>query len=301
MIEAIARFSAYLAHEKRASPRTVAAYRSDLQGIFRVFSELGHRGGPDAVDSRMIKGWLGRVHDDLAPTTRARKLSALRSFYRYLLKRGELGRNVAESVMSPKLPKPLPRALEVDEVFGLLEAPSSRDPDGGAPIMVRDIAMIELLYGSGLRAAELVGLDLPNVDLRRSSVRVLGKGRKERLVPFGSKARAGLAAWLAIRSAWVKDETELALFVSRRGHRLSDRGLRRRLHQRVSDIALGRTVTPHALRHSFATHLLDGGADLRSIQVLLGHSSLGTTQRYTSVSVDRLRQVYDDAHPFGND
>lgn len=292
----------HLAHERRASPRTVMAYRSDLQGAFRIFAELGHQGGPDSLSPRHIKGWLARVHAELAPTTRARKLSALRSFYKYLVKRGRAPANVAEAIVSPKLPKPLPRALEVDEVFGLLDAPPAKPVSSGQEVTaLRDLAMLELLYGSGLRAAELVGLDLEQLDLRRGTVRVLGKGNKERMVPFGSKAQDALEAWLARRAEWRPPPGEKAVFLGRRGRRLSDRGLRRQLHKRTLEVALGRRVTPHALRHSFATHLLDGGADLRAIQSLLGHASLGTTQRYTSVSVDRLRQVYDDAHPFGDD
>ncbi|MEL6188704.1 MAG: tyrosine recombinase XerC [Myxococcota bacterium] len=292
----LADFIDHLERERRSSARTVRAYESDLRGAFTAFVELGHQGGPENLRSRTIKAWLASVHRDLAPTTRARKLSALRSFYRYLVKRGRVPKNVADEIPSPKLPKPLPRALDVDEVFGLLDAPVGEDVPSW--LVRRDLAMLELLYGSGLRASELCGLDLGDVELSRGTVRVLGKGAKERLVPFGGKADAALDAWLGERPA-VASVGEEALFVGRRGGRLSDRGLRRRLHHRALEVALGRIVTPHALRHSFATHLLDGGADLRAIQTLLGHASLGTTQRYTAVSIDRLQRVYDAAHPFG--
>lgn len=294
---AIEDFIAHLAAERRSSPNTVRAYRSDLEAMALAFGRLGHRGGPAGLNARTIKAWLAEVHAELAPTTRARKLSALRSFYKYLVRRGRAPTNVGEAIMTPKLPKPLPRALDVDAVFGLLDRP----PDDDDRFAVRDRAMLELLYGAGLRAAELVSLDVGSIDDRRGTLRVVGKGNKERSVPFGGKAQAALDAWRAERSRWLSDPSEAALFVGRGGRRLSDRGLRRRLRRRALEIALPRNVTPHALRHSFATHLLDGGADLRSIQALLGHASLGTTQRYTSVSVDRLRRVYDDAHPFGDD
>lgn len=291
-------FLDYLGHERRASPRTRRAYESDLKAAFVAFVELGHEGGPERLRSRTVKAWLATVHKELAPTTRARKLSALRSFYKYLVKRGRVPKNIGDEIPSPRLPKPLPRALDVDEVFGLLDAPLESTPRG---VERRDIAMLELLYGSGLRASELCGLDVGDVDHRRGSVRVLGKGNKERVVPFGEKAKAALVTWLEVRSGWVRNAEEHALFVARGGRRLSDRGLRRRLHRRALEVALGRIVTPHALRHSFATHLLDGGADLRAIQTLLGHASLGTTQRYTEVSIERLQRVYDAAHPFGED
>lgn len=300
LANALGDFLAYLEHERRASARTVRAYRLDLEAMLRAFVRLGHRGGPEAMRAGIVKAWLAEVHGDLAPSSRARKLSALRSFYKYLVKRGRAPKNIGDEVLSPKLPKPLPRALGVDEVFGLLDRPiEARSPRDDEAAARRDLAMLELLYGSGLRAAELVALDVPSVDLRRCTVRVVGKGDRERLVPFGEKARAAIDAWLPFRARMALDPSEPALFVGRGGRRLSDRGLRRRLHHRALEVALGRRVTPHALRHSFATHLLDGGADLRSIQALLGHASLGTTQRYTAVSVDRLRAVYDDAHPFG--
>lgn len=290
---AIDDFCAYLADVRRCSPRTVTAYRSDLEGMFLAFARLVGHDDPARIDARAGRAWLAEVRDELAASTRARKLSSLRSFYKWLVRQGRAPRNVGDELVSPKLPKSLPRSLDVDEVFGLLER-----PNGDGLLERRDAAMFELLYGAGVRAAELVGLDLERLDRARRSVRVVGKGNKERLVPFGSKAADALDAWLEVRGTWALP-TEAALFVSRSGRRLSDRSLRRRLHRRTAEVELARKVTPHMLRHSFATHLLDGGADLRSIQTLLGHASLGTTQRYTSVSVDRLRRVYDDAHPLG--
>lgn len=264
--------------------------------MWAAFERLGHRGGLNDLKSSTVRVWLAEVHERLSPSSRARKLSALRSFGRYLVRKEWISKNVADEVLSPKLPRPLPRSLDVDEVFGLLDAPTA---DDGEPLLIRDRAMLELLYASGLRASELVSLNLASLDDRRQTVRVVGKGQKERVVPFGGKALQALADWLEVRSQFLRDPSEPALFVGRGGRRLSDRGLRRRLHRRASSIALARRVTPHTLRHSFATHLLDGGADLRSIQTMLGHASLGTTQRYTAVSVDRLRAVYDEAHPMG--
>jgi integrase/recombinase XerC len=295
MRSAIADFLDYLSHEKRLSPRTVRAYRSDLAALTAFLDARGFVRGPEALDAGMIRSYLVEIHEQTAARTRARKLSCIRSFFRFLVRRGRLKRNVGEEILSPKLPKLLPRALGVDEVFGLLEKEAPADP-----IHIRDLAMIELLYGAGLRAQELVDLDLFRIDLRERKVRVLGKGNKERIVPFGSKALSALERWLEVRATIVSSE-EKAVFVSKEGKRLSTRGLRRRLHARVEEVGLERKVTPHVMRHSFATHLLDGGADLRAIQEMLGHASLGTTQRYTAVSVEHLRKVYDSAHPLGDD
>jgi integrase/recombinase XerC len=295
MRSAIADFLDYLEHEKRLSPRTVRAYRSDLAALLAFLDSRGFTRGPEALDAAMIRSYLMEIHASTAARTRARKLSCIRSFFRFLVRRGRVKRNAGEEILSPKLPKLLPRALGVDEVFGLLEKEAPQDL-----IHLRDLAMIELLYGAGLRAQELVDLDLEKIDLRRRRVRVLGKGNKERIVPFGKKALAALSRWLEAR-ATIASREEKAVFLSKEGTRLSTRGLRRRLHARVAEVGLERKVTPHVMRHSFATHLLDGGADLRAIQEMLGHASLGTTQRYTAVSVEHLRRVYDAAHPLGDD
>ncbi len=292
---AIADFLDYLEHERRLSPRTVRAYRSDLDALTAFLADQGFARGPETLDASMIRSYLAAIHPDTSARTRARKLSSIRSFFRFLVRRGRVKRNVGQEILSPKLPSLLPRALQVDEVFGIIEAPSPDDP-----LHHRDLAMFELLYGAGLRAQELVDLDLTRLDLTKRRVRVIGKGNKERVVPFGRKAKAALERWLALRPQLALFG-EKAVFVSKEGRRLSTRGLRRRLHRRTRDIGLERRVTPHVLRHSFATHLLDGGADLRSIQEMLGHASLGTTQRYTAVSVEHLRRVYDHAHPLGDD
>ncbi|MEQ8274448.1 MAG: tyrosine recombinase XerC [Deltaproteobacteria bacterium] len=292
---AIVPFLDYLRLERRYSDHTIAAYDADLRLLAEHLETMGFAGGPAELETYQVQTWLSTIHEKTEARTRARKLSALRSFYRYLVRNGLAPRNIGEEVMSPKLPKGLPRSITPDEIFSMLEADMA-----DTPLDRRDLAMIELLYGAGVRAAELVALDLDGCDLKRRTVRVLGKGKKERIVPFGRKAAASLERWLERRPELVKAPTA-ALFLNARGGRLSTRGLRLRLRRRVLQVALGRNVTPHMLRHSFATHLLDGGADLRTIQELLGHANLGTTQRYTSVSVERLRAVYDHAHPLGDD
>lgn len=289
--QALERFLDHLRFERRLSPATVRSYRSDLEGIWRAVED---RHGPASLVDltgpklrsavlHLGRGWNAR--------TRARKLSALRTFGRYAVRMNWLPADPSLELVRPKAGKTLPRALTPDEVFGLLDAAYTDDAAG-----LRDRAMVELAYGAGLRASELVGLSVADVELSRRQVRVTGKGNKTRIVPFGRKAEAALRAWMAVRQA---PPGEGALFLARGGRRLTDQTWRRRLRRRVLEVALGRHVTPHMLRHSFATHLLEGGADLRAIQELLGHASLSTTQRYTAVSVDRLRQVYDDAHPLG--
>lgn len=294
--DALDAFVDFLKHEQRVSAHTVRAYQSDLRAFVTFLENLGFSGGPERLSARYIRRYIADIHAKTAARTRARKLSALRSFYKYLLSRDLVEDNVASAIASPKLPSPLPRGLGVDEVFQLLDGAPSNEP-----LDLRDRAMSELLYGAGIRAAELIALDLESVDFKKDQLRVFGKGRKERIVPFGCKARAALEAWLTARSKLLKNKrmSESALFINYRGGRLSARGLAKRLHRRANAVALPSTVTPHKLRHSFATHLLDGGADLRSIQEMLGHSSLGTTQRYTAVSIEHLRSVYEGAHPLG--
>jgi integrase/recombinase XerC len=292
---AVGEFLDYVERERRLSPRTVRAYRSDLAAFVAFLESRGVASRPEHIEASILRAYLAEIHDQTVARTRARKLSCIRSFLGFLVRRGRAKRNVGKEIASPKLPSLLPRALPVDDAFGLVDAPTDE-----SPIALRDLAIFELLYGAGLRAQELVDLDLARVDAKRRTVRVVGKGNKERIVPFGSKALAALERWLAVRAS-IAVPGEDAVFVGPRGRRLTTRGLRLRLHRRAAEIALDRKVTPHVLRHSFATHLLDGGADLRTIQELLGHASLGTTQRYTAVSVEHLRAAYDRAHPLGDD
>lgn len=287
-------FLEHLRVRKRYSPRTVEEYAADL-GQFEEY--LRQRGiGLLAVDSLAIRGFIARLHGTLAPASVSRKLSAIRSLYRFLQQRGLVQSNPGALVKSPKLPQQLPKVLPVDEVFALVETPRDDTPLGA-----RDRAILETLYGGGLRCSELVGLDLRDLDRSGGTVRVLGKGRKERLVPLGRRAREALDRWLELRPALLArprpgQEPE-ALFLNYRGGRLTTRWVARALDRWAKVCALRRRVHPHALRHTFATHLLDAGADLRGIQELLGHASISTTQRYTHVSVEHLMAVYDKAHP----
>ncbi len=287
MTDPLAAFLRYLEVEKRASDHTVRSYRSDLEqflAFLRAAGAPGEAPAVDAVDARLVRGWLARLHaSGRDPATIARKLAALRSWFRFLVRRGRLERNPAREVRGPRLPGKLPTFLPHDESHGLLE-------DAGAS--ARDRAILEVLYATGLRVSELAGLDLAGVDRAARTVTVRGKGGKERIVPYGAAAARALAAWLARRG-----ERPGPLFVNVRGGRLSARGIRAVVRRRARAAGITRRVTPHTLRHTFATHLLDGGADLRVIQDLLGHSRLRTTQRYTHVGADHLMRVYDAAHP----
>jgi integrase/recombinase XerC len=283
MTDPLVMFLGYLRAEKHASRHTLRAYQTDLRQ-FREF--LAAAGGADlaAVDARAIRAWLARLHArGLEPASIARKLAAVRSWLRFLTRRGVLPRNPARDVRGPRLPRKLVAFLPSDELDALLE---DRAAD------VRDRAMLELLYATGLRVSELAGLALDDVDRDQRLVRVAGKGGKSRIVPYGAEAARALGAYLELRG-----EGPGPLFRNARGARLSARSIRERVRRRARAAGLTRRVTPHTLRHTFATHLLDAGADLRLIQDLLGHSRLSTTQRYTHVGVDRLMKVYDAAHP----
>ena len=295
---AVDRFLRYLQVERRSSPNTIDAYRRDLSGLAEFVR--GKRGGEAAdvtlVDLYALRGWLGTLARTHAPSSVARHVAAARTWMRWMQKRGIVKTNPADELASPKVRRPLPTFLSVDAVAQVVEAPV-----GGEPTELRDRAVLELLYGSGLRVSELATLDLGDVDLAGGSARVLGKGSKERMVPLGGKSIAALRAYLEERAAFRHPKTGAqdprALFLSTRGARLGVRAIQT-LVQKYGALGAGRAdLHPHALRHTCATHLLDGGADLRAIQELLGHSSLSTTQRYTHVSMDHLMRVYDAAHP----
>lgn len=290
-------FDNILRAEKGASEETRRAYRGDLAAFFAwIHDEVGPEVAVDAVELRHVRRWLAAHHREYARSTLARKLSALRSFYATMQRRGEVTRNPAALVQSPKQDKPLAGVLTVDEAFRVLDARSSSED----VLQLRDRAMWEILYGSGLRVSELTGLDLADVELDEGWLRVLGKRRKEREVPLTPAAVAALRAYLRARPELV-DRAETcpggAVFLNHRGGRISTRSVRRLLDRAQLDAETPGRVSPHGLRHSFATHLLDGGADLRAIQSLLGHASLSTTERYTHVSLDHLMRVYDQAHP----
>lgn len=291
------RFLEYLAHERHSSPHTVSAYRRDLQAFLGFLEEeLGPGAALEQVEPTLLRRYLGTLVRAKASTTLARKMSSLRSFFAYLERRGFLRKNPAAALLSPKLRRKLPTVVPAEALALVMEAPGS-DALAVAE-RERDSALLELLYGSGLRVSELRGLDVEHVALGTSEVRVLGKGRKERIVPVGTRAQAALTRYLERRGELALGSNEPnALFLSRRRKRLSVRWIQK-LVRRYGTAGAGRgDLHPHALRHSCATHMLEGGADLRAIQEFLGHSSLATTERYTHVSMDRLLAIYDKAHP----
>jgi integrase/recombinase XerC len=284
-------FLRHLQRERNASPHTVRAYSIDLaQLLTHVREELGKDGEPRDVDHLMVRSFLARLHESgVKKVSASRKLASVRTFFRYLCREGVLERNPARVILSPRLERRIPSHLEEAEVEALLDAPADDDASKRAQ------ALLEMLYATGVRCAEIVGMDRGEVDLDARVVRVLGKGRKERIVPFGTRARDALIRYLPIRQA--AQPASDALFVTARGARLTDRAVRRILAGRLKEIALGKRVTPHTLRHSFATHLLQRGADLRSIQELLGHASLSTTQRYTHLNTRQILETYAKTHP----
>jgi integrase/recombinase XerC len=296
LAQAIARFIEHLDAERRASPHTVSAYASDLDQLSR-FAREKRRGisSPADLDVILLRGFLGQLARTCSPASVARKIAAARAFFRFLRRRGELEKSPADELALPKVRKPLPTLLDVDAAAEVVTTPGSSSPED-----LRDRAMLETLYGSGLRVSELCGLDLDHLELP-DSVRVIGKGNKERVVPLGGKSVAALEAYLARRSELRHPKSGAmdprAVFLSRLGVRIGVRRVQTLVHE-YGALGAGRAdLHPHALRHTCATHLLDGGADLRSIQKLLGHSSLSTTQRYAHVSIDHLMKVYDNAHP----
>lgn len=285
-----AEFLRYLDLQRGASRHTLRGYAADLSE-FAAFLSREKLGGLADADARAIRAWLASLHDrKLARSSIARKLASVRSCLKYLARRGLVELNAARQIRSPKLPKRLPSFLPKDESKNLLDSEVD-----GSEAGLRDRALLEMLYATGLRVAECCGLDLDDVDRRQGSVRVMGKGGKERVVPAGDAALQALGAWLAVRG-----EGRGALFTNPRGGRLSTRGVHRIVKSRAQAAGIDRRVTPHTLRHTFATHMLGEGADLRLIQELLGHSRLSTTQRYTHVSAEHLMKVYDQAHPRAN-
>jgi len=295
MRELIERFDRHLAVERGVSEHTRLAYRRDLLA-FQAFLDglpASRQEGQEffPVDVLTLRRYLALLHKTHKKTSIARRLSSLRGFFRFLQREGVLAANPAELVSTPRREQYLPTVLSVDESFALLDAPRRPDLLG-----LRDQAILETLYSSGLRVGELTGLDVGAVDLAEGLVRVLGKGSKERIVPLGGKACRAIHDYLEARGGVASTD---ALFLNRNGGRLTARSIQRGLKQQLLDARLLKDATPHTLRHSFATHLLDGGADLRAIQELLGHESLSTTQKYTQVSVARLMEVYDKAHPRG--
>lgn len=295
-IEAFAR---YLRDERRASPRTVETYVRDLRGFRRFLVDRELTADAREVDLVALRGFLSELFRENRPSTVKKKVSALRSFFKFSLKRGIIERNPAATLRSPKAAKGLPRFLTVEQTFRVMEAPR-KEEERATRLRIRDRAILETLYSTGARVGELAMMNIDDCDRTEAFVRVLGKGGKERIVPLGHSAIEALEVYLPERRGFLaraKDGDGDALWLSQRGKRLSVRQVQN-IVRRYGTFGAGRNdLHPHAMRHSCATHLLDAGADLRSIQELLGHSSLSTTQRYTHVSVDRLMEVYDRSHP----
>jgi integrase/recombinase XerC len=300
----VAAYLAHLSEERNLSPHTLRGYRGDLDRfvdfLARDFLDCPATDlAPGDVDRLAVRSFVASLaRAGLARTSQGRALSAVRGFFRYAVREGAVAANPARAVKTPKAAQTLPRHLRPGEIEALVEA-----PDLSGPLGRRDRALLELLYATGLRVGELVSLEWPDLDLGAQVLRVLGKGGKERMVPFGRAAaealRAWLADWVGVREeagASVDPEAE-PVFLNHRGGRLTERSVRRRVDRYVPDAALAAGVHPHTLRHTFATHLLEAGADLRSIQELLGHASLSTTQRYTHLDVERLLSVYRESHP----
>jgi integrase/recombinase XerC len=290
---AVAAFEHHLRHERGLSPHTVRAYLGDVASLL----DHAARGGvddPADLDVRVLRSWLARLRSQgAARASLARRAAAARAFTAFAVRRGFAAHDPGALLASPKAQRHLPQVLRPDEAASALGAIEDESTEG-----LRDRAVVELLYATAIRVSELCGLDVDDVDFSRRVVRVLGKGAKERSVPVGVPAARTVSRWLSEgRPIWAVAGSGPALFLGRRGRRLDPRSARRIVHARLASLPDGPDLGPHGLRHSAATHLLEGGADLRSVQELLGHATLGTTQIYTHVSVDRLRAAYEQAHP----
>lgn len=289
LVHQIHSFADYLETERAVSPHTLSAYKCDLHQLLDfVQRERGTMASAAEVDHLLLRRFLAGLSKGTKKSSIGRKLAAVRSFFRFLQRRGTIAKNPAELIATPKKEKLLPFHLDIDQVTTLVEAPQAEQK-----YMLRDRAILELLYSSGLRVSELTGLNVGEIDLEAGMVRVTGKGGKQRIVPVGSRALEAVQAYLKLRST----DEERSLFLNTRGGRINRRSVTRIVDLHVARIAAFKRISPHTLRHTFATHMLEGGADLRAIQELLGHASLSTTQKYTHVSIDRLMEVYDKAHP----
>lgn len=290
MNEYISKFLRHLETERAASSHTIRAYRKDLE----AFSEYANCSA-EAIELTDVRGFVAeQIGKGLKKSTASRRLATIRSFFRFLHREGYMKTNPARLVSTPKLPKLLPRFLTVDDTFALIE-----QPEGIGFLPARDKAILELLYSSGLRVSELAGLNHDDLNMREGLVKVRGKGKKERLVPIGKKAREALKAYTLEKTLLKK--TDRAFLLNRNGSRLTDRSLRRIVVKYARAALIDGRIGPHTLRHTFATHLLQDGADLRVIQELLGHASLSTTQKYTHLDITHLMDIYDKAHPLAKE
>jgi len=293
MVNEIKTFTDFLKVEKNASPNTIVAYRRDLEELSRF---IGPGKNTASITTKEIRTWLASMQKRGASrNTVARKLASVRSFFRFLLRQGTVERSPADGIRAPQTKKTLPAYLSVDEAFSMVETGEDKGFQD-----LRNRAILELLYSSGIRVSELSGLDVASVSLSPEMIRVKGKGDKERVIPFGSKAAKALKAYLPFRDALLERlhcKDEKAFFINRIGTRLSPRSIERLVVRRRLEVGLNSPVTPHTFRHSMATHLLESGAGLRSIQEMLGHVSLATTQLYTHLDLSHLAEIYDSAHP----
>jgi len=297
MATVLADYRRHLVSERDLAEHTVRAYMGDLAGMLEHAAKLGHL-EVGTLDVRALRSWLAKQQTlGKARTTMSRRATAVRVFTAWAQRTGRSETDPGALLGSPKAHRTLPPVLRVDEARNLLEAAASR-ADDGSPAGARDIAILELLYATGIRVGELCGLDVDDVDRERRVVRVFGKGRKERTVPYGQPADRAVARWLKeARPELVVEGSGAALFLGVRGRRIDQRAVRSMVHARLLDVPGAPDLGPHGLRHTAATHLLEGGADLRTVQELLGHASLATTQIYTHVTTDRLRQAFRQAHP----
>jgi integrase/recombinase XerC len=296
MARVLAAYERHLVNERDLAPHTVRAYLGDLTSMLEHAARLGHA-EVGSVDLLALRSWLAQLQTrGRARTTLARRATAVRVFTAWAARSGHAPADVGALLASPKARRRLPSALRQDEARRLLEEATRHA--GHDAVGLRDVAILELLYATGVRVGELCALDIDHLDRERRVLRVLGKGRKERVVPFGRPAEAAVDAWLRQgRPALTTAASEAALFLGARGGRIDQRTVRTMVHRRLADVPGAPDLGPHGLRHTAATHLLEGGADLRSVQELLGHASLATTQIYTHVSADRLRAAYRQAHP----
>ena len=292
MIDSLNQFIETLRSEKYYSPHTCANYRRDLERFFEFLQARGIEQWKAASFNDVSAYAAHRHRQGRKSRTIARELSSIRSFFQHQIRQGRLTRNPALEVSAPKSNKPLPKTCDAESLDQLLRTGGSEDE-----LVIRDVAIFELIYSSGLRLAEVIGIDLDDLDLRQGQLVVTGKGNKTRYLPVGSKAIEAVQAWLRLRPKLCRNSQEMALFISKRGQRISARSVQSRLNRRIEQQALAQKLSPHVLRHSFATHLLESSSDLRAVQELLGHANIATTQVYTHLDFQHLAKVYDSAHP----
>ncbi len=297
MVGVLAAYERHLTAERDLAPHTVRAYLADIADMLEHAARLGHD-DVSTIDLRTLRSWLAKQQTlGRARTTMARRATAVRVFTGWVQRTGRSTTDAGSLLGTPKAHRTLPPALRLEEVRAMLDA-AAVHADDGSPLGLRDVAILELLYATGVRVGELCGLDVDDVDHERSLLRVFGKGRKERSVPFGRPAVRALDAWLRRgRQQLVAPGAGAALFLGARGGRIDQRAVRSLVHARLAEVPNAPGLGPHGLRHTAATHLLEGGADLRAVQELLGHASLATTQIYTHVTSERLRRAYQQAHP----